>query len=420
MFTKPEKEWGKVMKTEIGTIGRDKRGSSLRISKRMVALGTAGLLAIAAPGALASTTSYATGPDAKVTATANKAIAEVLKVSNYKDPNGLASGSQKEAQLTSAEISKIKSLGLRAGIAMHSMSDAWSLQIVEGFKTQAAALGITVVGVTDATNDPAKQTTQIESLLAAKPDFIFSLPTDPVAMAPVFKKVNDAGIKIVFSTLVPTGFMPGTDYVTMITDNRYQGGVISAYQLAAAIGGKGEVAQVFYNADNFTTNQGEKGFQDTMKQFPKIKVYRAGIIGPDFAAASQAAVSALFIKHPKLAGGWGTWDFPGEGIMAAARAAGRKDFKITTMGFGEPTAVAIASNKLMAGTIAIDSNNEGQMAARLGAVAVTGTRTAISGFFADSPIPVTNLNIKEGWKAIYKQDAPKAITSAYKKLVFKK
>jgi len=408
------------MKTETGTIRREKRGSSLRMPKRLVALGTAGLLAIAAPGALASTTPGATGPDAKVTAMANKAIAEVLKVSNYKDPNGLASGSQKEAQLTSAEISKIKSLGLRAGIAMHSMSDAWSLQIVEGFKTQAAALGITVVGVTDATNDPAKQTTQIESLLAAKPDFIFSLPTDPVAMAPVFKKVNDAGIKIVFSTLVPNGFMPGTDYVTMITDNRYQGGVISAYQLAAAIGGKGEVAQVFYNADNFTTNQGEKGFQDTMKKFPKIKVYRAGIIGPDFAAASQAAVSALFIKHPKLAGGWGTWDFPGEGIMAAARAAGRKDFKITTMGFGEPTAVAIASNKLMAGTIAIDSNNEGQMAARLGAVAVTGTRSAISGFFADSPLPVTNLNIKEGWKAIYKQDAPEAITSAYKKLVFKK
>jgi ribose transport system substrate-binding protein len=238
-------------------------------------------------------------------------------------------------------------------------------------------------------------------------------------MAPIFKKVNDAGIKIVFSTLVPTGFKPGNDYVTMITDNRYQGGVISAYQLAAAIGGKGEVAQVFYNADNFTTNQGEKGFQDTMKQFPKIKVYRAGIIGPDFAAAAQAAVSALFIKHPKLAGGWGTWDFPGEGIMAAARAAGRKDFKITTMGFGEPTAVAIASNKLMAGTIAIDSNNEGQMAARLGAVAVAGTRSAISGFFADSPLPVTNLNIKEAWKAIYKTDAPKAVTSAYKKLVIK-
>ena len=408
------------MKTEIKTIGSEKRGSSLRIPKRLVALGTAGLLAIAAPRALASSTPGATGPNAKVTAMANKAIADALKVSNYKDPNGLASGSEKEAKLTAAEVTKIKSLGLRAGIAMHSMSDAWSLQIVEGFKTQAAKLGITVVGVTDATNDPGKQTTQIESLLAAKPDFIFSLPTDPVAMAPVFKKVNEAGIKIVFSTLVPNGFKPGTDYVTMITDNRYQGGVISAYQLAAAIGGKGEVAQVFYNADNFTTNQGEKGFQDAMKKFPKIKVYRAGIIGPDFAAGAQAAVSALFIKHPKLAGGWGTWDFPGEGIMAAARAAGRKDFKITTMGFGEPTAVAIAANKLMAGTIAIDSNNEGQMAARLGALAVAGTRSAISGFFADSPIPVTNLNIKEGWKAIYKQDAPEAITSAYTKLKIKK
>ena len=60
------------------------------------------------------------------------------------------------------------------------------------------------------------------------------------------------------------------------------------------------------------------------------------------------------------------------------------------------------------------------MAARLGALAVAGTRSAISGFFADSPIPVTNLNIKEGWKAIYKQDAPEAITSAYTKLKIKK
>jgi hypothetical protein len=59
------------------------------------------------------------------------------------------------------------------------------------------------------------------------------------------------------------------------------------------------------------------------------------------------------------------------------------------------------------------------MAARLGAVAVAGSRSAISGFFADSPLPVTNLNIKEGWKAIYKTDAPKAVTSAYKKLVIK-
>jgi len=388
--------------------------SFMNISKRMVALGTAGLMAIAAPSALASTPA-AVGPDAKIAALASKAIASVLQVSNYKDPSGLASGSQKESVLTPAEITKIKGLHLKAGIAMHSMSDAWSLQIVEGFKTQAEALGITVVGVTDATNDPAKQTTQIESLLAAKPDFIFSLPTDPVAMAPEFKKVNAAGAKIVFSTLVPNGFTPGTDYVTMITDNRYQGGVISAYQLAAAIGGKGEVAEVFYNAVNFTTNQGEKGFEDTMKKFPNIKVYRAGIIGPDFASNAQAAVSALLTKHPKLAGGWGTWDFPGEGIMAAARAAGRKDFKITTMGFGQPTAVAIAAKKLMAGTIAIDSNNEGQMAARLGALAVAGTRSTISGFFADSPIPVNNLNILEGWKAIYKQDAPTAVTAAYKK-----
>ena len=79
------------------------------------------------------------------------------------------------------------------------------------------------------------------------------------------------------------------------------------------------------------------------------------------------------------------------------------------------TAVAIAAKKLMAGTIAIDSNNEGQMAARLGALAVAGTRSTISGFFADSPIPVNNLNILEGWKAIYKQDAPTAVTAAYKK-----
>jgi ribose transport system substrate-binding protein len=368
-------------------------------------------IALSGCSASASSTSV---QNADVTAQAEKAIADLKGTINGTDPNGVKPSGFDATELTDDEIGQIKDLGLKAGVAMHSMSDAWSVQLVAGLKDEFDELGIELVGVTDAENDPAKQTTQIESLLAADPDFIVSLPTDPVAMVDAFKKAENAGVKLVFSTLVPNGFEGGKDYVSMVSDDRFTSGLISGYQLAEAVGGKGEVGVVFHDADNFTTKQSYLGVLQALAEFPDIKVVEQGVIGPDFAGDAQAAVNAMLTKHPNLAGAWGVWDLPAEGIMAAARAAGRKDLKITTIGFGQNVAVALAKNEMVTGLSSIDSYSEGKAEARLGAAAVLG-KTDLPIFVASQPVVVNHENVLDAWTEIYHEDAPDAVKSAYVK-----
>lgn len=376
-------------------------------------LAIAAVVVLAAVGCSASTAN-ASRENPEVTAKVEKALAALKGTVNGTDPNGVKPSSFAETALTPDEVAKIKSLNLKAGVAMHSMSDAWSVQLVSGLKAEFKDLNIDLVGVTDAENDPAKQTTQIESLLAAKPDFIVSLPTDPVAMVDVFRKAKDQGVKLVFSTLVPNGFTGGKDYVSMVSDDRFSSGLISGYQLAQAVGGKGEVGIVFHDADNFTTKQSYLGVLKALKEFPDIKVIEQGVIGPDFAGDAQAAVNAMLTKHPKLAGAWGVWDLPAEGIMAAARASGRLDLKITTIGFGQNVAIALAKNEPVYGLSAIDSFAEGQAEARLGAAAVLG-KTGLPVFVASQPLQVNHGNVLDSWKTIYHTDAPKEVSSAFVK-----
>jgi ribose transport system substrate-binding protein len=331
---------------------------------------------------------------------------------NGTDPNGVKPSSFEATELSDGEITQVKALKLKAGVAMHSMSDAWSEQLVAGLKAEFEKLGIKLVGVTDAENDPAKQSTQIETLLAAKPDFIVSLPTDAVAMADAYRKAADAGVKLVFSTLVPKGFVGGKDYVSLVSDDRFSGGLVSGYQLAQAIGGKGEVGVIFHDADNFTTKQSYLGVLQALKEFPKITVFEEGVVGPDFAGNAQAATNALLTKHPNLAGAWGVWDLPAEGIMAAARAAGRTDLKITTIGFGKNVAVSMAKKEFITGFSAIDSFSEGAAEARLGAAAVLG-KTGLPVFVASQPVQVNHGNLLDSWKTVYHEDAPAPLTSAF-------
>jgi ribose transport system substrate-binding protein len=388
---------------------------------RFMALGIA--IAVTSAGCAAATqnssnedsaVSATVQEDSAVSATVEAALKALEGTVNGTDPNGIKPSSFADTELSDDEISQIQALKMKAGVAMHSMSDAWSVQLVAGLESEFKRLGIELVGVTDAENDPAKQSTQIETLLAAKPDFIVTLPTDPVAMEGAYRKAVDAGVKLVFSTLVPNGFTGGTDYVSMVSDDRFGSGLVSGYQLAKAIGGKGEVGIIFHDADNFTTKQSYLGVLQALKDFPGITLYEQGIVGPDFAGDAQAATNALLTKYPNLDGAWGVWDLPAEGIMAAARAAGRQDLKITTIGFGQNVGLSMAKNEFITGLSAIDSFSEGEAEARLGAAAVLG-KSGLPVFVASQPIQVNHSNLLESWSIVYHEDAPSILTDAFVK-----
>ena len=72
-----------------------------------------------------------------------------------------------------------------------------------GHHQDAGGFGIKVVAVTDAKFEPGTQISDLEKVIARKPDVIFSIPIDPKSQSAAYKKAAEAGIKLVFMDNVP-------------------------------------------------------------------------------------------------------------------------------------------------------------------------------------------------------------------------
>ncbi len=328
-------------------------------------------------------------------------------------PNGESPEPFEATELSDAEVQEIQAGGYTAAIVMHYAGNDWSTAQVEGLTAEFDRLGIEVVAVTDANFKPEQQVSDIETVLALDPDIIVSIPTDPVATADAYAKARDAGVKLVFMDNVPAGMAGGEDYVSVVSADNKGNGVASAHLMAKALGGEGSIALIYHDADFFVTKQRYDGFKETIALYPGIEVVEEqGIGGPDFAGDAQAAATAILTKNPELDGIWGVWDVPAEGIMAAARDAGRTDLKIATQDLGTNVAIQMAKNELIVGLGAQRPYDQGVAEARLGAAALIG-KQGLPIFVALGALPVSHENVLESWKSVYSVDAPADVTDAF-------
>ncbi len=371
-----------------------------------IALATAGCSA-------ASTTTSAVDPG--VSSKAEAALASIEGKVLGKGANGEEAAAPEDAKLSDAEVDQVKAKNATAAIVMHYGGNDWSNAQVAGMKSEFARLGIKVIATTDANFKPDKQVSDIETVLAQKPDIMISIPTDPVATASAYKKVAAAGVKLVFIGNTAQGMTVGKDYVSVVSADDFGNGVVSAHLMAKALGGKGEIGLVFHEADFFVTKQRYDAFKSTItKDYPDIKIVEEqGIAGPDFAGDAQSVANAMLSKHPTLAGIWAVWDVPAEGVMAAARASGRADLKIATEDLGKNVAIALAKNELVVGLGAQRPFDMGVAQVDLAAGALLGKKQP--GYVAIPALPVEHSNVLEAWKQVYHEDAPADLLSSYKK-----
>ncbi|MEY9951869.1 substrate-binding domain-containing protein [Leifsonia sp. EB34] len=382
---------------------------------RKTALIAAAAALVFAVAGCSSTTSSSGSQDSAASQKAEKALEKVAGQVFSKGPNGEDPSPASSADLSADEIAKVKGLGATAAIVMHYGGNDWATAQIAGLKSEFGKLGIKVIATTDADFKPDKQVSDLETVLAQKPSIIVSIPTDPVATASAYKAAAASGAKLVFMDNVPQGLTAGKDYVSVVSADNYGNGVVSAHELAKALGGKGTIGTIFHQADFFVTKQRYQGFKDTItKDYPGIKIVEEkGIAGPDFAGDAQAAANAMLSKHPDLSGIWGVWDVPAEGVMAAARASGRTDLKIATEDLGKNVAIALAKNQLIVGLGAQVPFDQGVTEARLGAGALIGK--SAPAYIALSALPVDHSNVLDAWKKVYHQDPPQDLKDSYKK-----
>ncbi|WP_299094173.1 substrate-binding domain-containing protein [uncultured Metabacillus sp.] len=328
-----------------------------------------------------------------------------------KGPNGETAVPAATLQLSEEDVKKIKEGNFKAAISMHYAGNDFSTAIINGVKETFEKMGIEVVAVTDAQFKPEKQISDIETIMAKKPDIIVSLPVDPVATAPAFKNAAEAGVKLIFMDNVPKGFQAGKDYVSVVSSDNYGNGIYAGEVMGEVLKGKGKIGVIFHDVDFFVNNQRKEAFETTIKEkYPNIKIaVSGGIITPNDA---EKVASGMLARHTDLDGIFAIWDVPAEGTLAAARTAGKNDLVITTVDLGTNVALQIASRGNIKGLGAQLPYENGVAQALVAGYSLLGKQ--LDPFYVVPAMKVTQENVLKVWKMAYRQDAPEVIQNAAK------
>jgi ribose transport system substrate-binding protein len=353
-------------------------------------------------GGSASGGNTAGGPDP------DQALAEMEGKVYSQGPNGEQAVPPSELSLSDEELQQIKDMHATAAISFHETGGYWDTAQRAGMESQFEKMGIEVVAITDADFKPEKQISDLETIMAQKPDVLVSIPTDPTAMAQAYQEVADAGTTIVFAENAPDGMVAGEDYVGVVSADSRGNGVASAHLLAKALGGEGKIGVMFHDADFFVTKQRYEAFMETIKEYPGIEVaVEQGLGGPDFVSESEKVASAMLLRNPDLDGLWGPWDQYAEGAIVAARDAGRDDIAMTTIDLGENVAIDMVTGGIVKGLGSQRPYDQGVNEAILAAYGLLDKKAPP--FVALPALPVTADNIAESWQQVYYQDPPEEL-----------
>lgn len=185
--------------------------------------------------------------------------------------------------------------------------------IQEGFKAAVKELG-GQLSMTDAGFDAKKQSDQIDSLIASKPDALFISPCDGAAIAPSVQRAIAAGIPC-FCT---DSMVPGTMVLNTSMSSNYAMGLYTMNFIAERLKGKGKIATVRL-PQNESWDQRTYGAQWALKPYPDIKVVGdwgfalAGNVTP------RQAIDNLLTAHDDLDAIWCAWDGAAdEGVLAVS------------------------------------------------------------------------------------------------------
>ncbi|MBW4021661.1 MAG: substrate-binding domain-containing protein [Proteobacteria bacterium] len=324
-------------------------------------------------------------------------------------PNGAPASPPDVLTFTPDQIAKLKAGHYTAGIVMHTMAAGWPLLQVEGIKQTLSTFGIKVVAVTDAKFQPGTQISDLEEMIARKPDVIFSIPIDPKSEAAAYEKAAAAGIKLVFMDNVPVGMAPGKDYVSVTASDNEKNAYFAAKQLAESMGGKGEVGVITLVYDYYYSVAVRKvGALKAFAEYPGIKVDGVGTFTTPQGAYSVA--TAMMTAHPKLKGFFVAWDTPAEQVVAAAETLGRK-VTVTTNDLAPDSALYVARGQFLA----VGSQrpfDQGVAEAKSAATALLGEK--VPPYIEVPTLRVKKLDLLSALQTVTHEPPPKNVINACK------
>jgi ribose transport system substrate-binding protein len=269
----------------------------------------------------------------------------------------------------SAEEGSLK--GKRIGISATGTDHFFDLQAYNAQIEEVKRLGGEPIAV-DAGRNDGKLVSQLQTLIAQKPDAIVQLLGTLTVIDPWLKKARDAGIPVL------TIDVGSTNSLNNSTSDNWGIGKDLALQLVADIGGEGNI--VVFNGFYGVTPCAIRYDQlvNVVKYFPKVKILEPELrdVIPNTVQDAFTQITAILNRYPEkgsIKAIWSAWDIPQLGATQALSAAGRTEIK--TYGVdGSPEVL-----QLVADQNSPASGNVAQQPAELGRTAIRNVARLLAG-----------------------------------------
>lgn len=261
------------------------------------------------------------------------------------------------------------------GFAISTLDNPFFVDLKDGAEAKAAELGVNI-RVVDAGDDPARQLSGIEDLIAREVDLILVNPTDSAAVVPAILAANRAGIPVI---TVDRSADSG-DVVAYIASDNVLGGNMAGEFIAELLGGEGKVVELEGIPGTNAARERGQGFGEAIAEHPGIVIVARQEAGFDRARGltvmenilqAQPEIDAVFAHNDEMA----------LGALIAIQSAGRAD-KIVVVGFdATDDAVQAVQDGRMLATVA-------QQPRLIGALGVEVALKVLQGEQVDEFVPV--------------------------------
>lgn len=260
-------------------------------------------------------------------------------------------------------------------VVYKSLSNPYYVEMDKGVKAaalQQARFRVTT-HATQREADVEQELQIVEDLVTRHVSAICLAPNDSKALVPAVLKANAAKIPVIIvdTRLDPVTVQSANAHVaTTIASDNVQGGALAAKYLAERLAGHGEVAILEGLPGQDTATDRKRGFVDTMKQHPGIK-----IVSSQSAEWSRDKALTVFQNvlraNPQLNAVFASNDEMALGAIQAIKGEHRSG--ILVVGFdATPDGRSAVSSGDMAATIAQDPVEMGRRAVDAAATLVGG------------------------------------------------
>ncbi len=215
--------------------------------------------------------------------------------------------------------------GKTIGVTVIGTDHHWDLMAYQGQLDEIERLGGEAIALDAGRNDQT-QVSQIQTLIAQKPDAIIEQLGNIDVLDPWLKKVVDADIPLfTVDTATPHA-------INNTTSNNYNIGAELALQMVQDMGGEGKILVFngFYSVPVCKIRYDQLKY--VLENFPEMEVIEPELrdVIPNTVQGAHSDVTDMLTKHGEDSGlkaVWACWDVPMVGATQAIEAAGRTEVK---------------------------------------------------------------------------------------------